>query len=614
MDTLPLILDGGAKPLLVDEMGHPIWPVSTQVEMDLLASTAGRVGSSLRITRSHDTRQEPARCGSGAVASIEPGVWSEGRLYAHLTGRRFVPLDDARRLPETEDLEVLVCSSEVFSWQLLDRIYERPRPVAPGLVYGRTPGEIRAQVLRASAVARLRTPAEGAYIQVWPDRGTGSAEERSWVTDAIALDASVLAVLTHSDGLDAPLAKGVGRGNLLICPIRNGLDVPAHRTPECRHSGWCYRVRMQVAEAFARGELLDPQAFRARVLVWSTCFGVIDSGAPLDRQWSLVHQFNLNPHIDVVLAKWRAAFGHGPLTDMVQGLALGSSVGEVVAAFNGSDGILERGAQFAILGDPRVAAPFGDVHPAIGTFYASPPSTTKDGAAAWTDGSQEHAALLRQCLTTTLRYSDEQRDAEAARERFEQAYVEFQRDRTSSRRLADVQRAVLDCFRRYTEVIRGWSPRVVVQSFSTGTPCAHCGAQKNEAINSFGTWCRPRRIGTCPRCQIVEDSPADFDLDFRVTGDQEIELVGDIPPGLFSGIIILWPTTPILGTVRKWPVATDGSPLRRVALDMPWPRGTARVTAWLMFDLQYVMLNHRVTGAVHTPAVTNQTQAERERC
>jgi hypothetical protein len=200
-------------------------------------------------------------------------------------------------------------------------------------------------------------------------------------------------------------------------------------------------------------------------------------------------------------------------------------------------------------------------------------------------------------MAIPLRYSDEQREAAAARGRFEQAQAELQRDMASSRCIAELQSATLECFRRYSEVIRGWSPRVVGQRFSVGPQCVHCGELKTQATNVFANSWRPRRIGTCPRCQIVEDSPADFDLEFRVTEDRQIELVGAIPGGRFSGVIVLWSTTPMMGTVRSWPVASDGSPLRRIELDVEWPRATARVTVWMMIDLQYVMLNHRVQGA-----------------
>jgi hypothetical protein len=602
MDTLPVVRDGGSNRFFIDEMGLPIWPVSTQPEMDLLALTAGRVGSALRLLRSDDAYPRVAH-GHGVTVSFEPNIWSEGRLYAHLTKREFRGLRDAQRLSEIEDLEIVVCSSEAITSELLHRIYDPVRSVSPGLIYGTTPDELRAQVLRASALAQLKTRAEGTYVQICPDLGTGSAAERSWVTNAVALDASVLAVLTHSDALDAPLSAGHGRGNLLICPIRNPLPVAPHRTPECRHSGWCYRVRMSVEDAFARGELIEPREFRARVLVWSTCFGLIHSAAPLDRQWSVVHHFYMNPNIDVVVTKWRGAFGHGPFSEMVQNLAVGATVGEAVAAFNATEGILERGAQFAILGDPRIAAPFSEVHPGVEQFYLSSRSMRENlsdprpaGVSSDAGPVDKSVALLRDCLTTPLRYSDEQRDAAAARNQFEQAYALFQRDSTNSKYLAAFQGATLECLRRYADVIHGWSPRVLDQKFSIGTRCVHCGELKTNALNVFATAWEPRRVGTCPRCQIVEDSPADFDLDFRVTERQQLELVGTIPEGHFSGLVVLWSTRPMAGTVRRWPVASDGSPLRRIDLDVEWPRGTARVTVWMMFDLQYLTLNHRVPG------------------
>jgi hypothetical protein len=359
---------------------------------------------------------------------------------------------------------------------------------------------------------------------------------------------------------------------------------------------------MSVEDAFARGELIEPTQFRARVLVWSTCYGVIDSGAPLDRQWSIVHQFNVNPQVDVVLAKWEGAFGHGPFLEMVRSLGAGASIGQVVAVFNATEGILERGAQFAILGDPRVAAPFRDVHPGLESFYPASGAVghRSDGSQAAVPGDQHPAddlvALLQDCMAIPLRYSDEQQEAAAARERFEQAHAELRRDMASSLRLAELQSATLECFRRYTEVIRGWSPRVVAQQFFIGRRCAHCGELKTEAINVFASLWSPRRIGTCPRCQIVEDSPAEFDLDFRVTEDKQLELLGTIPGGRFSGILVLWSTTPIMGTVRSWPIGSDGRPLRRIDLDIEWPRATARVSVWMMFDLQYLMLNHRAPG------------------
>lgn len=609
MRMLPVAFAGGPNRLLVDEIGHPIWPASTPREFDLLASTADRVSSGVRMARSHDSDPEHLEHGSGSVACVERSVRSEGQLYAHLTGRKFISLDDPQRLAGIEDLEAVVCSADAVSSAMLHRMYDPGRAVSPGLVYGRTPADIRAQVLRASALARLGARAEGIYVQISPDLGTGSAEERMWVTSAVALDASVLAVLTHSDALDAPLAKGLEQGNLLICPIRNALDVAPQRTPECRHSGWCHRLRMSVEEAFARGELIEPQAFRARILVWSTCFGAIDGGAPLDRQWSVVHQLNINPSVDVVLAKWRGAFGHGPFNEMVQSLSIGVSVGQAVAAFNATEGMLERGAQFAIFGDPRLAAPFSRLNPGMETFYMSPQPTAEGSSDKTTvsvaDGAGrecELIALLQDCIRTPLRFSDEEREAEAARVRFEQALSAHRRDCTSLLCLAELQNTALECLQRYADVVRGWSPRVTAQTFAIGRPCAHCGELRSEAINVFARPLGPRRIGTCPKCQLVEDSPAEYDLDFRVTEDRQLELIGSIPSGRFSGLVVLWSTVPMAGTVRHWPVADNGRPLRQFAFDVEWPRAPTRVTVWMMFNLQYLTLNHRVQGVTNPPA------------
>lgn len=604
LDMLPIAIDDPSDELLVDAAGCPVWPVRMQSEFDLLALSARRAGSVLLPTPSsaagHDAS---ASAGTGTVACVEPNLAPDARLYAHLTRRRFVPVVHAAGLADIGDLDVLVCSSEMITSELLHCLYDPARPSSPGIIYGRTPAELRSRVLRGAASAALGAADGGRYVQVWPDVGAGGEAERAWVRDAVGLDASVLAVLTHSDGLDAPLVKGDGRGNLLICPIRQPLEAAPHRTPECRHSGWCHRLRMPLAQAFASGEVIEPAAFRARVLVWSTCFGALDAGAPLDRQWSLVHQFNLNPYLDLVLAKWRAAFGHGAYGALVEGLAGGRSVGTVVAAFNGVEGTRERGGQFAIFGDPRVAAPFCAIDQGMAAFYYGarnpPPALPAEAPAPVGPAAgvlEARMAQLRLSLRITLRHEDERRDAGRAAERLEHAYERMAHGHAAAA-LADVQAAALDCFRHYADLVRGWSPYIESQRFALGAPCAHCGERKSEAVNVCGMGWRPRRIGACPRCQIAEDAPSDYALGLRVTANHHAELVGPLPPGRFAGIVNVWSTTPAEGAVLRWPVDAAGAPVRRMPLAVDWPRSTARVTLWMMFDLDYATLNHRVMGA-----------------
>jgi hypothetical protein len=364
---------------------------------------------------------------------------------------------------------------------------------------------------------------------------------------------------------------------------------------------------LPLEEAFNRGELIEPKAFRARILVWSTCFGAIDNGAPLDRQWTVVHQFNTNAGVDVVLAKWRGAFGHGPFNELIENLAIGTPVGAAVAAFNATGGMRERGAQFAIFGDPRVSAPFRNIHPGMEAFYTAhmPPESSFSTIASEPRAKLpacEPLSMLQDCIRVPLRFNDEESDAAAARAQFEDARAALQDDRTNSQSLNELQRAALQCFQRYADVVRGWSPRVTGQKFALGATCAHCGELKSDSINAFKAPLRSRRLSTCPRCQVAADTPVEYDLDFRVAQDRRLELVGSIPDGRFSGLAVLWSTTPMAGTARPWPVADDGRPLRHFALDVPWPRAPARVTVWMMFDLDFLTLNHRVQGVTSSAA------------
>lgn len=74
----------------------------------------------------------------------------------------------------------------------------------------------------------------------------------------------------------------------------------------------------------------------------------------------------------------------------------------------------------------------------------------------------------------------------------------------------------------------------------------------------------PRRVVTCPSCDLVEDAPAAWPMDLRRVGPRTIELNGVLPrSGWAAGF-----NTDTWGTNRywHWPREADGRPCRRVRI------------------------------------------------
>jgi hypothetical protein len=599
-ETLSVAQVSRRCPLLVTAAGRPVWPVTSPQELAALEETARRVGASVDVVDSANVHAGPTAALGGTVVCDEPTLRAQARLYAHLTQRRLVDTADLSDLSDIDDLEIFICSSTKITEGLLDRLYDPERAKHPGIIYGRTSEELHAQILRASASAYLKTAAPGLHVRLWPERGAGSPEEHRAVLEAIGLDASVMVLMSHSDGLDAALAKG-----LIACPIRSNVRAPEHRTPECGHSGWCHRLKLPVTEAFNLQRLVKPDALRARVLVWSACYGVLDDGAPLARQWSLVHRFALNPRLNVILAKWRCSWGHGPLHELVERLGAGVSVGEAVRAFNASPGVVERCSQLAIIGDPNVTSPLSEHYPRLDPFYSAQASSLTDAGPCYvyercapgplSQEDESRLELLEQSIRGPVSRSNPADPLGIAGSDFAACAAAFRADPSPVQKVA-LQKAALRCYRHLPDVIPEWAPLARTQRCSVAGPCGQCGISTSQALHELKTNNGSRRVRACVRCQIIEDSPVGLDLDFRILPDRSLELLGVAPAAHFVGAGVIWSTNPVDGSAFEWPCGPDQLPVRRLQVDARWPRGVARVAVWMMFDLQYVMLKHRTVG------------------
>lgn len=363
----------GANGDLLSDDGVPVWPLTDEAEAAAFFDVArlfGQTCQSRQRAQCSPRRSDHDEHPSGpSVASPEwvVGMGAEAqdaaRLYAHLTRRHY------RAASHTEDAladprpAVLVTMSTRADAHLLSQISvsDHQRPVT-GLVAAPTATGLRRQVLVRSAAAWGAPPTTRPRVDLWPLRKipriigpdgrifVGRKGDVEDVLGALQSDSSVLHVFTHSDGVDANLGEAVMCGLLEARPTPSG--GPA---PRCHLTGQCHRLDRTVDEALSSGRLVAPSRTRTRLLLWSTCLGLLPSDWAVDTAWNVGYQLLDKSTVGAAIMSWsitaqlESAARH--LADLVaSGIPVGAAMQRSVAP----DVTEVPRSRRVLLGDPRV--------------------------------------------------------------------------------------------------------------------------------------------------------------------------------------------------------------------------------------------------------------------
>jgi hypothetical protein len=595
--ALPVAFSSQGWDLLADGDGNPLWPLSSEDELSQLERLAELFES--QVVKCDPQVGRPREPRTGAVAALDPVCHRAARLYAHLTDRRLVPFDSVARLRERAEVDVLIAPSSALTTDLLDALYEPSEAFCPGIISGASEGELHAQVLLRAASAHFPVRPGGHGIFVGLPGDEESTRAPADVRQALAYGAAILAVLTHSDGIDAGLAR-----NLIACPVlRPPSGAPGGRSPDCHRFRWCHRMSLPLDQAVSGGHLVGADGIRARVLVWSACSAVVDERGPVDRRWSFVHQIQGNPAVAAAVATWRTHTGHGPALELAGSLAAGVSLGEAVRRHNQSATVRGRGCQLAILGDPRLSAPEAQLFglPRDSSAPGHAPSRTlrrpAHARAATTPAPALEADIqLLEAIADGVAAREPGPRSSDIRERFSTACAALRADPVSSRSIAAFQEAGLAVLTCHPRPYLFWSGLSQKFEASRGRACDACRQSMTETVFEPGDLPSVRRISACPSCLVAEDAPVQARLGIRVLPGGTLELLGEPLPGRFAACGKVWSMHHDRGAPFTWPTNPDGSPVRMFRPELAWPSGVTRVAVWILFGTSYVMLSHRLEG------------------
>ena len=292
-----------------------------------------------------------------------PQLREEVALYAYLTGRRAVTVEDAERWTSTQNVQVVVVLADALSTRRLEELYEYG---VVGVIIVRDQRSARQSILANAARHRLSV----GEITDLPVYGVTNGESRELVnsiadccvSDTATVDmvlplgrgpSAVLSFIGHGDGVDAKLTS-----HTILCSKK----VVRHEAPlcgsNCDATGYCHRRQRPRSEALQLDELISPNELTSRLFLMLACYSVLASDTAVSFQAGLISQLVSSPRVGAIIAAWEAPVSHASeAAILLHALRRGATVGDALSLLRASQGAVLAYNRYLLLGDPglRVA-------------------------------------------------------------------------------------------------------------------------------------------------------------------------------------------------------------------------------------------------------------------
>jgi hypothetical protein len=561
--------------ILVDRRGAPVWPISSAAEFEKISTFCETYGISLRHVSG---RLAQASAGNGTVAAFGDRYESEARLYAHLTGRGWRLFRSAEDILADPGVEIIIAHAESLNDIFLSALTMGDRPRTPGIICEIPPFPLRPQTLiRAAAAARL--PVRTVSALLFPTkkqivlRGTRAVPffGRSSALRLKALAsgrASYLAIMTHSDGVDAFL------GHQVICAMRglpDGIDRRARQAPSCVSGGRCHRAGVAIGEIGTSDRLLPVGEIRSWIVTMGMCWGMMLEDDLVAPEWSLGAQLINSSSIGALVTTWKIALDHPENHLALENrIAAGAPVGEALADMHRTSSARRLLTAMCLFGDPRTRA--FDGSPVLSIPVGERPATKARALCQKQD-------FLNYCAGKL--YGEERLGQIASDGAASPVAVRRARMPSGAslvRALAASERSLADL----------WMPDSLLRPLKRKATCWICRGKTRKATVYIGRFpgrdFPPRRISICPLCGIIEDVPAGLRL--RLTFADGLTAKIESSPAVKLKFAILGiRSAAIAPIVRTWP--SDG---RNLAHSLALP---AISPATGIFDVVVTALSDR---------------------
>lgn len=626
---------GPDKDYAVTGAGCPVWPVQTTAELAALKSLCHVLGSSLEVASAIFTPHQIAH--AEVVVGVGERVSNETALYAFLTSRVPRVVCGIEELHDDPLPSVVVAEPQDVNLELFDALYGRmDGDRATGIVCEGAGVALRQQVLlRAAAAAFQAEPAVrridyNGFYPLAEERDSGITQlgklsPRDVVRDCIKSGAGVLAIDTHSDGVDAFLGT-----DLMVCNVPSPpVDVAPQHSLSCTNQGECHRLECSVEEALARNALLRPAEFRCCILVWNTCYSWIVDTDVLDRRWGILSALLRSSTIGAIVAVPGIYFNvesHDHRNQLSDALASGLNVGTAVAQANHAPRMKHFRQYYTLFGDPRTRlvsisdsiSPLNDVAHLVTRSGSQNPVGEHDNVSSerapmasrttsQSGGLSFLACLIRQQLA---RLNVREKTAGSAWDekytnRTLKAFNEFCQFTESTRNRNESPAIVAAKLRRewvsflvtYGHPISNWQEFARLDElYVEPRICPNCSKPARAYVTQLIIpETEDRRVTICQRCRLIEDAPVSSNLELLVSASNRFHLQGTLPVRNWDAKVRVWAQVPQNGETFDWPRDGDGLPSRD--FDLPQAlsvTGVCSIHLAMIHEFDFTILATRI--------------------
>lgn len=573
--------------------GRSVWPIRDEADWGAVSGACALRAITVTEVAGHPA--VPARTHGAVVAFGDAAVCEMARLYAHLTGRAYMP-DGLADLPGDA---VVVTTFAGLTSDLLASLYSNGNAgAAPGLICATDAAGLRRQVLvRAISAVFPDLDADLPWTAIFPVEAVGArrrgdlrvldgASPAAEVRDAITARSGLLAIATHSDGVDAMLAP-----SLVLCGISAGqLATPLDREPSCLVSNHCHRFGVPVAGVAELGATVTPADIATHVMVFDTCFGTLAADAPITIERGLGRQLVENLGIGALATTWELTIlDPDKLQGLVADLRGGMRLGQAVARFNRSAVARRHAARLALFGDPRMrfTPRAAEIRKGVEPVAASPapsPAMLQELAfsrACLEQGVADLSGQLASCGADTAPVRRQLAMAVHTLGMLRRFELACWRGVVDGESAATLRRALVeDAFVR--RPFDDWKTFADKTDWSQ-CHCAGCGAPSWAGVLGVRVpGVSRRRVVLCPRCNLSEDMPAHVHINLRFDATTGMcRLAGKPPERDWSAALIVRTRNETHDRMWEWPAAPDGGPAEEMQMSEPLPPGPVRVAVIL---------------------------------
>jgi hypothetical protein len=608
--------------LCADFDGNAVWPVTNQADLAALSQLAATFGLDLRQQERVTTISRNQDRGLAVVAALNSELAAEAALYAHLTGRTSAVLGSWSELRELAP-EVIVATEQQVSPDVLEAIYGDLDSSAPGLILGRTPAEVRLQVLLRSAMLCVdeAVPMRRADLFMGMSVETAASEQcrilgrgsdPALLRSTLLNETGVLTISGHADGVDADLGPSA-----VMCRVaRQPMDLRLARAPTCHLSGFCHRLERPLTEALA--SVIDPGSLITRVLVFDVCWGFAPPSALVDTYFGVGHGLRWNPKIGAIICTWDLAFSEPIMISLLSALiASGAELGPALGTYLQSEKARRFKHRLCLLGDPRFRLPPLERDPREETqpptnvwpdvLWVSSGMAPDSSAESTEQVADADAAFLRLLLGRLESWSGLPQQTRANLTPIGAALELASDAHTTDTTVNEFQVALAQLLSSFRcSPWHSWLGKISSFTFApSDTRCALCDCRLSRyRADLQGMSNYQRYLWTCHNCGIVADSRAHTPVLLGYERGVGFKLLGGRGTRTQVAALTLTPALQSAHQNWLWPRSEGGQLMEYFHPQCAFPIGPVQFTAYILDGLDLMVATFRarfddVTSRVH---------------